>query len=234
MKIKVLVSSIFLLITVFTFGQRLSPEERAERKEAEKEIFLMKKNTISVSPANIMFKQFQFSYERKFGNKNSFMLLASILHDRDAKYNSAFGYNFGLATELHYRKYIYSTLLKKKKVPSTQNVFGIYVAPFVGYQYLEREQYYEEWDINGNITDIYSNQDFHNAVQLGLVSGINLNLLKGRLSLDFYAGFAEKLSFQGGGYNPNVPYYYWSNPGILQFDIFGIIPKANMQVGFSF
>lgn len=230
MKKIALIIAFFGLCTQTSFAQ-LSKEELKAR---EKEMFLNKKNTLSLSPFNIMFKQMQFSYERRFGNRNSFMLVSSILHNRDAAYNSAYGYNFGFAAELHYRKYIYSTTLRRKKNPDSQNTMGVYAAPFAGYQYLERELVYPNLDLNGDYIGEFWDQSYQNAVQIGLVGGVHFHLLKGRLSLDFYGGFAEKLSFVGG---PSAFFgnpYFQNYPGVLQFDVFGIIPKANMQIGFNF
>lgn len=219
-----------LSLSISSFAQ-LSKEEI---KAKEKEMFLNDKNTISVSPFNIMFKQMQFSYERRFGNKNSLVLVSSILHDRDAARNASAGYTFGLAAELHYRKYVYTTTFNRKKNPDSQNTMGVYAAPFAGYQYLERDLVYENYDINGIYQSEFWNQTYQNAIQVGLVSGVNFNLLRGRLHLDFYGGFAEKLSFIGG---PSAFFgnpYFQTYPGVLQYDVFGIIPKANMQVGFNF
>jgi len=216
---KKIILSIASFVLIINTGISQSSIQNGNLEE-NRNIFLLNKNTLSFSPFNIIFNQFQFSYERRFGKNNSFMLLGSILHNRDAMYNSYTGYQFGLASELHYRKYIYNTSLKTKKNPGSKNAIGMYFAPFLGYQYLERELN-EIYHYGPNENDFieYQGHGIQNAVQLGLVSGFNLNLLKGRLNIDLYAGFAEKLSFA----NDNVVNYRSGviDPGILKIRCFG-------------
>lgn len=221
---------VFLSILLFQ-GISYSQESENKPKKAEgtTNFFTSQKNTISLSPIQLSFSQMHISYERRFGKMNSMMLVGTLLHNRDAANNTMYGYSFGWSAEVHYRKYVFTTELKTPKKPSTLNSMGLYVSPFLGYQYLEREIFSYYFDNNLNNYSEFYFHSLHNAVQFGLLAGINFNFFKGRLNLDLYGGFAEKLSFENGYFGSGGIY-----PGILQFGVLGIIPRGNLQVGFNF
>ena len=57
----------------FTFSGFAQNQSKLTKQEYNQKVFLQHKNTISLSPFNIALSQGIISYERKFGNKNSFV-----------------------------------------------------------------------------------------------------------------------------------------------------------------
>jgi len=145
------------------------------------------------------------------------MLSASLLHNEQNNYG---GIRLGASAELHFRKYLVYTYLRKKKNPDSKNTMGFYVSPYAGYQYLESSNdYYTQ-------NQLLATNQYYNSAQFGVLTGINFNIIKGIMHLDFSAGLAEKVTFTGDGQSRT---HY-----TLQAGTTGIIPKANIQLGFNF
>ena len=164
-----------LVVLIFTFMVGLVFSQEIEKKtfaELEKEILLKKKNTISVSPFQLIFSEIMFSYERKFKDLNSIVILGSFANKNfksdDGGYLAAFG-------ELHYRRYIFVTPLTLKK--ESLNSFGIFTGAFGGYGYVHETFVKYHFDYNTNTRTLVNGSLFHNEVKFGLTPRKQVSLL---------------------------------------------------------
>ncbi len=221
--------------TLSTFAQNTS---ELSKKEYNKKVFLRQKNTISFSPFNLAFRQIVISYERKFGNKNSFVLQNSFKIPNTSKktnYPSRFSSSFKFNSEIQYRRYLTYFQLRKNKFPDTKNAFGVYLAPLVGYEYGEQHYRSVENEYSGLGTFNYSADKFFNALQGGLLAGVNFDIIYGKLSVQLYVGAAYKHSWVIHNQSHfGVNTYYSMKPGIMAYAYTGFIPKINFQLGFNF
>lgn len=233
MKKTLILIFVFVSFYSLSYAQETSLETK---KEYNKNVFLQHKNTISFSPFDLALSKGIISYERKFGNKNSFVFQNAYQMYGNLKKNSerksrAFKFN----TEVQYRRYLSYFQLRKNKFPDTKNAFGVYVAPFVGYEYGEQHYRSVEDEYDGLGTFNYSADKFFNAVQGGLLAGINFDFLYGKISVQLNGGMAYKHSWViHNKTHQSVYTYHKMKPGIMSYGTTGFIPKINFQIGYNF
>lgn len=209
-----------LIIIFSSFAQKDITEEKFEKKTALKNIFLMKKNTISVSPTSLLGQRLELTYERKFGKNHSLMFLGSFYQFGDLK---TIG-NIETTFELHYRNYLYYTKIHTKKYPKSENTFGFFASPFVGYLYGESSYYTQNYYNYPSTRKKGSIQ----TLQFGVLLGVNVNILKGRMSLGSSFGFSENIKIYQDSYQIRVPNV------LANANVFGIIPRLNFNIGVNF
>ncbi|MBK7957247.1 MAG: hypothetical protein IPK03_03525 [Bacteroidetes bacterium] len=109
------------------------------------------KNSITFSPMKLIDNEIEFGIERKFSRLISLKLEASLI-SRSNDYNYNYNNNdnvTGTNLMLGFRKYIfYDQIINRKQ---SQNLWGVYISPFVQYQYIGKKSTSDVYDKNGNI-----------------------------------------------------------------------------------
>ena len=188
-----------------------------------------KSNSIFLAPGNFAFRNIQVGYERFINTKNILMVKANYGSDtnRYNSYNDPF--SFVINGELSYRRYILYNIIKKEKVAGKekQNLYGLYIAPFLGYQYAKNYDYF--YNGNSSVLIEYNNT----AILGGVFIGNRFDLAKGLITIDMHFGGGIK-----GLVQDNTPisnnYYYPNSGGIYQLNTKGFVPKGNIEIGFNF
>lgn len=204
----------------------------AQNKEEEKpqsDFKYHKSNSIYLAPGNFTFRNIQVGYERFINTKNSVVVKANYGSDLN-RYNSYNDPNsFVVNAELSYRKYILYSIIKKEKVADKekQNLYGLYVSPFIGYQYSKDYDYFYN-GVSSSLVE-YNNS----AILGGIYIGNRFDLAKGLITIDMYFGGGVK-----GLVVDNTPvtnnYYYPRSGGIYQLNTKGFVPKGNVEIAFNF
>lgn len=196
----------------------------------------MPKNTFYISPFNFIIKNLQIGYERNLKKGNSLLLRSSIGYDSYSdSYLPEYDYSFKqmvVTTELSYRKYvIYSKINELKnleKNKSKSNFWGLYVSPFLAYQYAEGNNVSLSVDHFTNEFVDRSSKYHQNAIVGGLFLGSRFDLVKGKITIDVYAGIGMK-------YNNTVSSTgAYFDPGAYNIGVTGIVPRGNIDFGFNF
>lgn len=142
--------------------------------------------------------------------------------------------SFKFYSEVQYRRYLTYFQLRKNKFPDTKNAFGVYVAPLFNYEYGE-QHYNTPEELNDNTVIDYSEDKFYNAIQGGILAGVNFDILYGKISLQLNVGAAYKHSWLiHNKSHENVFDYRKMNGGIMAYGTTGFIPKVNFQIGYNF
>lgn len=223
-----------LAVLIFLAGTLYS-EDAIEKNITNYEA--MPQNTFYVSPINFTFKNLQIGYERNLKKGNSLLLRASIGYDSyNDSYLPEYEYSYKemvVTTELSYRKYIiyskFNELKNLDKNKSKSNFWGLYISPFLAYQYAEGNNISLSIDYFTNEFVDRSSKYHQNAIVGGLYLGSRFDLVKGRITLDVYAGVGMK-------YNNIVSSATGSyfDGGIYNIGVTGIVPRGNIDFGFNF
>ncbi|MBP7477703.1 MAG: hypothetical protein KA797_04200 [Chitinophagales bacterium] len=187
------------------------------------------KNAITFSPMKLINNEIEIGIERKLSRLISLKLEASLIsNSNDYSYRNNNNNVTGTNLMIAFRKYIfYDQIINKKQ---SQNLWGVYLSPFVQYQYIERKDFYEQYDINGNLLRTELQKSHQNAFMAGLITGMRFDIAKGLISFDFNVGFATKISEVTGPTN-NL---YYGGPREHYYGKQGIIPTGNATIGFNF
>lgn len=222
-----------LMLCQISFAQNTS---ELSKKEYNKTVFLQSKNTISFSPFNLALSQGVLSYERRFGNKNSLVFQNSFnLFSNKYKERIDFFHSFKFNSEIQYRRYLSYFQLRKKKFPDTKNAMGVYIAPIFNYEYGEQHSRNLDSDFQNWDSIVYTQDKFYNAVQGGVLAGINFDIIYGKLSVQLNLGAAYKHSWVV--YNishDDIVDLRKVKPGIMAYGYTGFVPKVNFQLGYNF
>jgi len=197
--------------------------------ESTNEFKYKKPNSLYLAPGNFTFRNIQVGYERFINTKNSLLVKANYGSDVD-RYNSYDEPNsYVINAELSYRKYILYNIIKKDKVADKekQNLYGLYLAPFVGFQYAQMYDYY--YDGISTVAIDYTNS----YILGGIYIGNRFDLAKGLITIDMYFGGGIKGFVKDNTPVPNN-YYYPNNGGVYQTNTVGFVPKGNVEIGFNF
>lgn len=225
-------SFILLSFSLLSFSQK---PNKISNKEIQKKVFLEQKNTLSFSPFPLLLHQGILTYERRFGNKNAIVFQSAFKMSGNKKgFSHRHVKNLKFNTEIQYKRYLTYFQLRKNKFPETRNAFGVYIAPLVNYEYGEQHFATKDYDMNNIFVD-YSESKFYNAIQGGVLAGINFDIIYGKLSIQLNGGVAYKHSWVVHNQTHNTVRTYNSmNSGILYYAFTGLVPKLNFQLGFNF
>lgn len=187
------------------------------------------KNSITFSPMKLIDNEIEFGIEHKFSRLISLKLEASLIsNSNDYSYRNNNNNVTGTNMMIAFRKYIFYDQIYNRK--QSQNLWGVYISPFLRYQYITRKTTTEDYDINGKLLSTVTEKSFQNALMAGLVTGMRFDLAKGLISFDFNIGFASKISKVTG--DPN--YFYYGGAREHYYGKQGIIPAGNATIGFNF
>lgn len=151
-----------------------------------------------------------FNWEKQLQNNNGLLLGAGPLYSENSNIRKS-----GFRAELQYKLYI-------TKKESGNGVSRIYVAPFMVYKYIEKENLYYNPNYN------YPVNYFHSFCP-GIIAGVNIVSYK-RLVFDIYVGGGMKRTFDGD-FVGKIDY---DNYNIFQPGYNGVIPRVGFDIGITF
>ena len=214
----VLVTLLVAILSISAYGQDVSDH-------------FSRKNALKLSPFEFAQAEFQFSYERYFGERNTSLSIVPSIILQDAGQESKNGFQI----MGQYRFYLSHLRNDQQKIVLGIHNFGFYAGVYALYlDYAEdyirgyNEPFTYQWVEKVYTTDVGS-------IEGGAMLGLQIDLTK-RIVVDIYVGGGIRKSEVNDTIfdDPNQPNIYNETYGIFDKEYTGVKPRAGFQFGFTF
>lgn len=188
------------------------------------------RNALKISPVEFGKAQFELSYERYFGDRNSSLIINPSFFLKENNQESIEGVQIGA----QYRIYLSHVRSDQRDVFLGFHNIGLYTGLYGHYLDYKEDYQYSWWNMEQNTQESGEFTKDITAMEGGALIGVQIDITN-RILLDFYVGggirYTDVMDSKDGVVDED---YYYDESGIFDPEYQGVKPRIGFQLGVLF